>query len=56
MLPQADPVHKITIVPRGQSLGVTQSLPTGDQYNVSEEYLQARIASALGGRAAEHGE
>ncbi len=53
MLPQADPVHKITIVPRGQSLGVTQSLPTGDQYNVSEEYLQARIASALGGRASE---
>jgi cell division protease FtsH len=53
MLPQADPVHKITIVPRGQSLGVTQSLPTGDQYNVSLEYLQARIASALGGRASE---
>src|SRR3989449_307847 len=51
--PQADPVHKITIVPRGQALGVTQSIPTDDRHNLSEEYLQARIAMALGGRAAE---
>ncbi len=52
--PQSDPVHKITIVPRGQALGVTQSIPTDDRHNLSEEYLQARIAMALGGRAAEH--
>jgi len=51
--PNADPVHKITIVPRGQALGVTQSMPTDDRHNLSEEYLEARIAMALGGRAAE---
>jgi cell division protease FtsH len=51
--PQSDPVHKITIVPRGQALGVTQSIPTDDRHNLSEEYLEARIAMALGGRAAE---
>jgi cell division protease FtsH len=51
--PHADPVHKITIVPRGQALGVTQSIPTDDRHNLSEEYLQARIAMALGGRASE---
>ena len=51
--PHADPVHKITIVPRGQALGVTQSLPTDDRHNLSEEYLKARLAMALGGRAAE---
>ena len=51
--PQSDPVHKITIVPRGQALGVTQSIPTDDRHNLSEEYLLARIAMALGGRAAE---
>jgi cell division protease FtsH len=50
---QSDPVHKITIVPRGQALGVTQSIPTDDRHNLSEEYLQARISMALGGRAAE---
>jgi cell division protease FtsH len=49
----SDPVHKITIVPRGQALGVTQSIPTDDRHNLSEEYLKARIAMALGGRAAE---
>ena len=52
--PQADPVHKITIVPRGMALGVTQSIPTDDRHNLSEEYLESRIAMALGGRAAEH--
>jgi cell division protease FtsH len=51
--PQADPVHKITIVPRGMALGVTQSLPQDDRHNLSEDYLKARIAMALGGRAAE---
>ncbi|TMD13218.1 MAG: ATP-dependent zinc metalloprotease FtsH [Chloroflexi bacterium] len=51
--PQSDPVHKITIVPRGQALGVTQSIPTDDRHNLSEDYLKSRIAMALGGRAAE---
>ncbi len=51
--PQSDPVHKISIVPRGQALGVTQSMPTDDRHNLSAEYLEARIAMALGGRAAE---
>src|SRR6202158_6084310 len=51
--PQSDPVHKITIVPRGMALGVTQSIPTDDRHTLSEEYLEARIAMALGGRAAE---
>jgi cell division protease FtsH len=51
--PQSDPVHKITIVPRGMALGVTQSIPTDDRHNLSQEYLEARIAMALGGRAAE---
>src|SRR3989440_436707 len=51
--PQADPVPKITIVPPGQALGATQSIPTHDRPKLSEEYLEARIAMALGGRAAE---
>jgi cell division protease FtsH len=51
--PEADPVHKITIIPRGLALGATQSLPTQDQYNLSEAYLRARLATLLGGRAAE---
>ncbi len=51
--PHSDPVTKVTIVPRGQALGVTQSTPLDDRYNYSREYLQARIQMALGGRAAE---
>jgi cell division protease FtsH len=51
--PQADPVRKITIIPRGRALGATHTLPTQDQYNLSEEYLRARLATLLGGRAAE---
>jgi cell division protease FtsH len=53
LTPHADPVTKVTIVPRGQALGVTQSTPLGDRYNYSKEELQARIMMALGGRAAE---
>ena len=53
LTPHADPVTKVTIVPRGQTLGVTQSTPLDDRYNYSKEYLQARIQMALGGRAAE---
>jgi cell division protease FtsH len=53
LIPEADPVHKVTIVPRGQALGVTYQLPTDDRHNYTESYLRARITGALGGRAAE---
>lgn len=53
LVPEADPVQKVTIVPRGQALGVTYQMPTDDQYNHTEGYLRARIVGALGGRAAE---
>src|SRR5437879_10108147 len=49
----ADPVTKVTIVPRGQSLGVTMSTPLDDRYNYSKEYLFTHIVSSLGGRAAD---
>jgi cell division protease FtsH len=48
-----DPVSKVTIVPRGQALGVTQYTPLDDRYNYSREYLEAQLVTALGGRAAE---
>ncbi len=48
-----DPVTKVTIVPRGQALGVTQYTPLDDRYNYSKEYLEAQLVTALGGRAAE---
>jgi cell division protease FtsH len=51
--PEGDPVRRVTVVPRGQALGVTLSVPEADRYNYSEAYLRARIISALGGRAAE---
>jgi cell division protease FtsH len=51
--PDGDPVRRVTVVPRGQALGVTLSVPDADRYNLSESYLRARIVSALGGRAAE---
>ncbi len=49
----ADPVTKVTIVPRGQALGVTMSTPVDDRYNYSKEYLLTQVVTALGGRAAE---
>ena len=49
----ADPVHRVTIVPRGQALGVTYQRPDSDRYNYPEAYLRARIVGILGGRAAE---
>jgi len=52
-LPDSDPVHKITIIPRGRALGQTQQLPTNDRTAYSEEYLENRITILLGGRAAE---
>ncbi|MEU3953077.1 ATP-dependent zinc metalloprotease FtsH [Streptomyces achromogenes] len=51
--PGADPVRKITIVPRGRALGVTLSTPESDKYAFTEEYLRGRIIGALGGMAAE---
>jgi len=48
-----DPVSKVTIVPRGQALGVTQYTPLDDRYNYSKEYLEAQLVTALGGHAAE---
>jgi cell division protease FtsH len=52
-LPEADPVHKVTIIPRGRALGVTTYLPIDEKHTYSKEYLEAMIAYALGGRAAE---
>lgn len=53
VVPGADPVHRVTIVPRGQALGVTYQAPSADRYNYPEDYLRARIIGMLGGRAAE---
>ncbi len=53
LTPHSDPVTKVTIVPRGQALGVTQYTPLDDRYNYSKTYLFGRIMTALGGRAAE---
>jgi cell division protease FtsH len=53
LTPGADPVHKVTIVPRGQSLGATQMVPLDDRHNYPRSYLLARLAVGLGGRAAE---
>jgi cell division protease FtsH len=52
-MPNVDPVYKVTIVPRGRSLGVTQFQPEGDRRNVPRTYLVERLAVALGGRTAE---
>lgn len=53
VVPGADPVNRVTIVPRGQALGVTYQRPESDRYNYPEPYLRARIIGMLGGRAAE---
>ena len=50
---EADPVHKVTIIPRGRALGVTEQVPGEDHYNYSKEYLLARLTVMLGGRSAE---
>jgi len=52
-LPNTDPIHKVTIIPHGQALGMTQQLPEDDRYHYQRSYLLARLAIALGGRAAE---
>ncbi len=53
VVPGADPVNRVTIVPRGQALGVTYQRPVSDRYNYTEAYLRARIIGMLGGRTAE---
>jgi cell division protease FtsH len=52
-VPNADPVHKVTIIPRGMALGLTQQLPEGDRYTHSLDYIQGSIAILMGGRLAE---
>jgi len=53
LLPNADPLHKVTIIPRGRALGVTMQLPEGDRHTHTREYLEAQIAILMGGRIAE---
>lgn len=53
MITEADPVHKVTIIPRGRALGVTTYLPVDEKHTYSKQYLEAMIAYAMGGRAAE---
>ncbi|HEY0078474.1 MAG TPA: ATP-dependent zinc metalloprotease FtsH [Pyrinomonadaceae bacterium] len=52
-VPNADPVHKVTIIPRGMALGLTQQLPEGDRHNYTKDYLLGQIAILMGGRIAE---
>jgi cell division protease FtsH len=52
-LPHADPLHKVTIIPRGRALGGTQQLPEEERHTLSEEYLRDRLVVILGGRSAE---
>ncbi|HXX85172.1 MAG TPA: ATP-dependent zinc metalloprotease FtsH [Casimicrobiaceae bacterium] len=53
LLPKSDPVHKVTIIPRGRALGVTMQLPEADRYSYDRDYLLQRIAVLFGGRIAE---
>jgi cell division protease FtsH len=53
LLPEADPLHKVTIIPRGRALGVTMQLPEADRYTHSRAYIEAQIAILMGGRVAE---
>ena len=53
MVPDSDPLHKVTIIPRGRALGVTWQLPLKDRYNTTRDYMESRIAIAMGGRIAE---
>ncbi len=52
-VPSHDPVHKVTIIPRGRALGVTMFLPEGDKYSYTREYLESKLSSLFGGRIAE---
>lgn len=52
-VPEHDPVHKVTIIPRGRALGVTMFLPEADRYSYTKEYLESKVSSLFGGRIAE---
>jgi cell division protease FtsH len=52
-IPEADPIHKVTIIPRGRAMGVTHQLPLDDRHNYSRKYIHGRLGILLGGRAAE---
>jgi cell division protease FtsH len=53
LLPHTDPLHKVTIIPRGMALGLTQQLPTEEKHNYTKDQLESRIAVCMGGRIAE---
>jgi cell division protease FtsH len=53
LTPGTDPLHKVSIIPRGMALGVTQQLPVDDRYTHSKEFIMNRLAVLMGGRAAE---
>jgi cell division protease FtsH len=53
LIPDADPIHKVTIIPRGRALGLTQQLPLDDKYTYSREYISANLVMLMGGRVAE---
>ncbi|MBI2068851.1 MAG: ATP-dependent zinc metalloprotease FtsH [Candidatus Yanofskybacteria bacterium] len=53
IVPKADPLHKVTVIPRGMALGLTQQLPAEDRHNYSKEYLESQLAILMGGRCAE---
>jgi cell division protease FtsH len=53
LLPKADPLHKVTIIPRGRAMGVTMQLPEADRHTYTKEYLETQIAVLMGGRVAE---
>ncbi|MCB1693066.1 MAG: ATP-dependent zinc metalloprotease FtsH [Pseudomonadales bacterium] len=53
LLPESDPLHQVSIIPRGRALGATQQLPAEDRHNYPQSYLETRLAVMLGGRAAE---
>jgi len=54
LIPEADPIHKVTIIPRGMALGITQQLPLDDRYTYSKEYLEAQLSVLMAGRVAEN--
>ncbi|MCL6567222.1 MAG: ATP-dependent zinc metalloprotease FtsH [Acidobacteriia bacterium] len=53
MIPEADPLHKVTIIPRGMALGITMQLPIDDKHTYTKDFLEAQLAVLMGGRAAE---
>ncbi|NOR11700.1 MAG: ATP-dependent zinc metalloprotease FtsH, partial [Candidatus Aminicenantes bacterium] len=54
LIPEADPIHKVTIIPRGMALGLTQQLPLDDRYTLSKVYLESQLSVLMAGRVAEN--